>query len=79
LGGDVEARRVRYRALCKEALSEEIIERIRTATHLAWPIGSDEFCAEVELLTGRRAKPAARGRPPRQIALPGASQVEIRV
>jgi putative transposase len=65
LGADEMARRTAYRALCEEVLPEETVERIRRACHRGWPIGSDDFCRRVETLTGRRAMPAAKGRPPR--------------
>jgi putative transposase len=57
LGYDDEQRLSAFRRLCHDALPAEILERIREGTHRGWPIGSDDFCIEVEMLTGRRARP----------------------
>jgi putative transposase len=66
LGGSDLERREAYRRLCGEALPPETLARIREATHYGWPIGSEEFCTRLALLTGRRTTPKSRGRPPAQ-------------
>jgi putative transposase len=77
LGPDQEERRRRYRELCGEALDDELVARIRTASHCGWPVGDDAFLAEVARLTGRRAAPAEKGRPraPKRLITPASLEI----
>jgi putative transposase len=56
-------RRVAYRSLFKTEASAEELQTIREASHKGWALGSEKFGREMEALSQRRAKPAARGRP----------------
>jgi putative transposase len=63
LGNDVNARKLAYRALFKEATSAEELNLIREASHKGWALGSDKFKREIESLSSRRASSLGRGRP----------------
>ncbi len=68
LGATVEARRAAYRSLFDDELSEAMVGEIREATQKGWALGGERFRNQVQTLSGRRARPARRGRPPRNIA-----------
>ena len=53
-----------YRQLFRAQIAKDELEAIRGATHKGWALGHDRFRAKVERLTGRRAAPLPRGRPP---------------
>jgi putative transposase len=55
-------RRQAYRALFDEALRDELIQDIRTATQKGWALGDRDFQRRVAALTQRRAAPMTRGR-----------------
>ena len=63
LGGDGDERRNAYRGLFATPMPQEIVEEIRAASYKGWVLGSHDFCARVERLTGRRASPVSPGRP----------------
>ncbi len=65
LGRSAEERQSAYRRLFRAQLSRADIEAIRQATNKAWALGSERFRARIEALSGRRASPLSRGRPPR--------------
>jgi putative transposase len=62
LGADPESRRVAYRALFSEPLSDDVIREIRKATNGRWALGSKEFARALERLVDRRAQPLSRRR-----------------
>lgn len=63
LGNTPFEREVAYRRVLAQALSPNIVERIRGATLKGWALGSPVFAKSVGALTGRRLEPLARGRP----------------
>ena len=54
LGRAAGIRQATYRQLLGEALSEEELGQIRSATQLGWPMGNDRFKAEIEAMLRRR-------------------------
>lgn len=62
LGSDAAARAAAYRALFGEALSDEMLNMIRSATNRGWALGDEAFQERVSAVGGRRAKPLAKGR-----------------
>jgi len=65
-----------YRRLFKDALSEEALNAIRTATNGGWALGDDRFREEIEKALKRRATPLPKGRPPRK-KRPSARQINL--
>jgi len=65
LGKTDAERRKAYRQLFRTTLSEADIEAIRENTNRGWGLGNERFRAKIEALSGRRASPRPRGRPPR--------------
>ncbi len=56
-------REVAYRRVLAHSLSPRDIEAVRSATLKGWALGSPAFAKSIEVLTGRRHEPLARGRP----------------
>jgi putative transposase len=54
LGRAAGIRQATYRQLLGEALSEEELGQIRSATQLGWPMGNDRFKADIEAMLRRR-------------------------
>lgn len=65
LAGDATRRAAAYRALFEVELGAGEITAIREALNKGWPLGRAAFCNKVEILSGRRATPSKRGRPPK--------------
>jgi putative transposase len=63
LAGSVGARRIAYRALFDVPLDSKTVAHIRTCLQKGIALGSAEFCRQLEAESGRRASPAAMGRP----------------
>ena len=62
-----EARRLAYRNLFKSDIDADELNRIRASTHKGWALGDDRFKQMIEQLGQRRAAPAARGRPRKEL------------
>ena len=62
-----EARRLAYRDLFKADIDADELDRIRACTHKGWALGDDRFKQMIEQLGERRAAPAARGRPRKEV------------
>jgi REP-associated tyrosine transposase len=54
LGKSQESRQQAYRLLVGEGLSEIEVEEIRHATQRAWPLGNDQFDAQIEAMINRK-------------------------
>jgi putative transposase len=52
-----------FRALFREEIKPEALDRIRTSANRGWALGSDRFLDQAEALLGRSARPPKRGRP----------------
>jgi putative transposase len=52
-----------FRALFREEIKPEVLDRIRTSANRGWALGSDRFLDQIEALLGRSARPPKRGRP----------------
>jgi putative transposase len=65
LGKTDAERRKAYRQLFRTQLREADIEAIRMNTNRGWGLGNERFRAKIEALSGRRASPLPRGRPPK--------------
>ena len=63
LGNTPFDREAAYQQRAEAGLSAELIAEIESATHKAWPLGSEEFRRRLAKLTSRRLEPARRGRP----------------
>ncbi len=63
LATDKEKRLSSYRALFKAHVEVELLEQIRSSVNKGLSLGSDCFKDEVEMLYGRRVRPAKMGRP----------------
>jgi putative transposase len=66
LSPDPSRRAAAYQALFEHELGAGEITSIREALNKGWALGRSAFCEEVERLTGRRATPSKRGRPPKE-------------
>jgi putative transposase len=65
--GSAEAdRQSAYRKLFGAELSEVDLGTIREATNKNWALGNDRFKEKIETLSGRRADPLRKKRPPRR-------------
>lgn len=60
---DPAARRRAYRALFSDALSADLLLRLRHETHVCGVIGSDSFKEQIAATTGRPVPTGKRGRP----------------
>ena len=69
LGRDPETRRLAYRALFSEALSDSTVTEIRDATNKCWPLGSKRFRDEISGHLARRREPSAGSRQSRALKL----------
>ena len=65
LGRSADERRKAYRALFREALDPGVLDALRAATNGGWAFGGERFKREIAKAAGRRAAPAAKGRPPK--------------
>lgn len=63
LGSTAAERQTRYRHLVEAALEEDALQKIRRSLNEGRPLGDARFESAVELATGRRVQPRARGRP----------------
>jgi len=61
------ARRRAYRDLFKLDIDAEELHSIRASTHKGWALGDDRFKQMIERLGERRAAPAAKGRPRKEV------------
>lgn len=60
-------RRRAYRKLFKSEIDADELAAIRDAVHKGWALGDEKFRALIESLGERRAAPALRGRPRKQV------------
>jgi len=63
LGADAAERQASYRVLFAEALSEQWIAGLRTATNGGWAFGGDRFKEHLAAAARRRVTPLPKGRP----------------
>jgi len=63
LGEDRRKRLSAYRSLFKAHIDSELLEQIRCTINQGLALGNDRFKDEVEILYGRRVRPAKMGRP----------------
>jgi putative transposase len=63
LGESEAVRRRAYAALFEAQALDDEIQSIRDAVNKGWAMGSDEFCRDLERLTGRATSPRPLGRP----------------
>jgi putative transposase len=63
LGTSAEERQGSYRALCRYQIDGALLDDVRNAVNKGLALGSERFQDEVEMLYGRRVKPAKMGRP----------------
>jgi len=63
LHDEPSARRLAYRALFHETLTEELLARIRSRTNAGSVIGDDRFRGQIEAMLGRAVPTGKRGRP----------------
>ena len=63
LGNTPFDREAAYKLRADASLPAELAGEIESATHKAWPLGSEEFRRRLGKLTSRRLEPARRGRP----------------
>ena len=68
LGASADERLAAYRGLFETELPQATVGEIREATQKGWALGGEQFRERVQRLSGRRARPARRGRPPRTVA-----------
>jgi putative transposase len=73
LGDNPTSRCCAFRALFREPIEAESIERIRLTTNQGWALGSDVFLDQVERISGQIVRPPKRGRPFKQEDANGAS------
>lgn len=66
LGNTPFERQTRYAQLLEQDLTKNIIKALANAVQTGWMLGDDVLLAQIELETGRRVRPAARGRPRKQ-------------
>ena len=62
-----DARRQAYRELFKASIDADELAAIRDSAHKGWALGDERFKALIESLGERRAAPALRGRPRKQV------------
>lgn len=63
LGRTSEDRLSAYRQLFRASIGKEELQAIRESTHKGWALGDGRFKAQIEALSGRRAKSMGVGRP----------------
>jgi putative transposase len=63
LAASEEARRVAYRRLFQDALSAELLQRLRDCTNGGYVLGSPRFERQVAVMVGRRTWKGSPGRP----------------
>ncbi|MFY9261492.1 MAG: transposase [Gallionella sp.] len=61
LGNSPETRQAAYRSLFAQAMPNEHVDAIRTATNKAWVLGNDDFKQRIQQQVARRVAPNARG------------------
>jgi len=61
LGNNAIERKKAYQALFSAHVGESALQEIRDATNKAWVLGDNRFKQQIELETGRRASPLAKG------------------
>jgi putative transposase len=67
LGNTPFQREAAYIALVEAALSQQEVETVSKALLKGWPLGSDQFKADLQNKVKRQVLPAKRGRPFKQI------------
>jgi putative transposase len=72
-----EARRAAYRNLFAEAITQDVLTEIRTATNGGFALGGERFQREVAVRIGRRTWRGRPGRPKKPA--PEAGQIEVPV
>lgn len=68
LGKNAEQREEVYRSLFRAHVDDKLIEDIRSAANKGLALGDDRFKQELEVLCGRRVRPAKMGRPRKLLA-----------
>jgi len=68
LGNTPFDRELAYKALLEQGLSAAAVASLDEAFRKGWPLGSEQFKAELARLLKRRVVPAKRGRPRRTVA-----------
>jgi len=63
LGSDSKARANAYRALFKQKLDAETVQKITDSTLKGWVLGDSKFARKIEKISGRRATQLPKGRP----------------
>lgn len=66
LGRTQAERQDAYRELFRSRIGERALAAIREATNKGWALGDGRFRTKVEQLSGRRATPLPKGRPPKE-------------
>ena len=63
LGDSRKTRAKAYRALFRQKMPGELVQRITDATVKGWALGDGKFIRRIEKLSGRRASQLPKGRP----------------
>jgi putative transposase len=63
LGDNRKERALAYRALFRQKLDAELVQKITEATQKGWVLGDSRFALKIEQLSGRRATQLPKGRP----------------
>jgi putative transposase len=63
LGDNRKERALAYRALFRQKLDAELVQKITEATQKGWVLGDSRFARKIEQLSGRRATQLPKGRP----------------
>ena len=66
LGNTPFERQTQYAQLLEQGISVAVQNALTHTVQTGWMLGDERFIAQVELETGRRVRPAARGRPRKQ-------------
>jgi putative transposase len=66
LAGSDEARRDAYRQLFTDALSTEVLQRLRDCTNGGFVVGRPRFERQIAAMVGRRTWKGSPGRPPKE-------------
>jgi putative transposase len=64
LGRTAAERQQEYRALFRAKLPDAFVEALRAATNGGWALGDERFKRQIARMSGRRAAPLPKGRPP---------------
>lgn len=67
LGKDLPARLQAYRELFKEHVDAQLLQSIRDSTNKNMALGTTRFKEAIETALGRRLRPAASGRPKKEM------------